>query len=351
MKQSLIKAAVRANGEGQLVFDLQYHGDGPVTLYWTTEPDKNSPERRLLKKVTDSPFTARRPVENRPLYYIAEAGGVRTIFGERTLPVEGMNNFRDLGGYIGDGGRRVKWGRLFRADHFHSVTPKGIEFLRELHIKTIIDYRSEKECNNNPNMNIGAEKTYHLDPDAHTAELAAQFSAEQKVENQALIDSVLKGKAKDEINGSGLQMLAQYRSFVTSDNAIRAFSKMLKVLADGRHAPLVQHCRGGKDRTGIGAMLVLGLLGVSREDIMADYMITKQNRYARNAVKLAEYKLLTDNQGLLDYLMSLVETRAEYLLESLRIIDNSCGGIETYARTVLSITQEEIDNLRNCYLE
>lgn len=351
MTKKIFNAEVKAHGENKLLFNVQYNGNCPLALYWTKEPDKDSSERYLIQENIGSTFLAGRPLNNTPVYYIMEGGADRIVFGERTLPVEGMNNFRDIGGYIGHEGKRVKWGSLFRSGHFHSVTKNGVSFLRELHIKTIVDFRSDKEYKRNPNVNIGEEKTCHLDPDAYTAELAAQFSAEQKDENKALIESVLNGKPRAEINGSGLQMLAQYRDFVTSNNAIGAFSAMIKVLADGNNVPVVQNCRGGKDRTGVGVMLVLGLLGVSRKDIMEDFMITKENRFIRNKVKMSEYKLLTEDLDLIDYLMSLVETREEYLLESFHTIDEMYGGIEPYAKSVLLITQEEIDCMRKLYLE
>ena len=34
---------------------------------------------------------------------------------DRRVPLDGAVNFRDLGGYIGAGGRQVRWGRVFRA--------------------------------------------------------------------------------------------------------------------------------------------------------------------------------------------------------------------------------------------
>jgi protein-tyrosine phosphatase len=50
----------------------------------------------------------------------------------------------------------------------------------------------------------------------------------------------------------------------------------LAVLADPAAYPAVFHCAAGKDRTGLLAAVVLGLLGVSDDDIIADYALSQQ---------------------------------------------------------------------------
>ncbi|MFX3828793.1 tyrosine-protein phosphatase, partial [Streptococcus suis] len=82
---------------------------------------------------------------------------------------------------------------------------------------------------------------------------------------------------------------SQYRTFAEGNESKAAFSKMLTVLANPNSPASVQHCRGGKDRTGYGAMLLLGILGVSKEDLIQDYLITGKNREERNRVKMEGY--------------------------------------------------------------
>ena len=57
----------------------------------------------------------------------------------------------------------------------------------------------------------------------------------------------------------------------------------LFALLEGRRVPVLFHCSCGKDRTGIGAMLILLALGVSRADALADYMLT--NVYRREIIE------------------------------------------------------------------
>ncbi|SQE32165.1 Protein tyrosine/serine phosphatase [Mannheimia haemolytica] len=144
--------------------------------------------------------------------------------------------------------------------------------------------------------------------------------------------------------------MAQYRNFVEKAECQTAFAEMLRLATDPENAPLVQHCRGGKDRTGFGAMLLLGILGVSKADIIADYMLTHYNRLARNEEKMAIYRTFTQDQDVLDYLLSLIDTQPEFIEQSLNTIETQYGTIEQYAQRVLGITAKEIEALRANYL-
>jgi len=169
-----------------------------------------SPEEQSgisLIKTDKSDFTVEiNELDYRPYFLIKTDSGEKYIIAERTLPVDGMNNFRDMGGYKTADGKHVKWGKLYRSDHIYNATDNGIEYLKKLNINTIIDYRSDNEITKYPNEVINNEvKTYCLDPSAHAAELAAQFQSSK--ENEDIIDSKLicqileNGSAKPRFSG------------------------------------------------------------------------------------------------------------------------------------------------------
>lgn len=126
---------------------------------------------------------------------------------------------------------------------------------------------------------------------------------------------------------------------------------MLQIAADPSSTAIVQHCRGGKDRTGFGAMLLLGILGVWKEAIVSDYMLTYTNRIDRNKEKMEGYRKLTDDQDVLNYLYSLIETRPEFIEASITSIEKQYGDICAYAVKELGITEEMIEAMRGLYLE
>lgn len=281
-----------------------------------------------------------------------KAANENIVIGERTLAVEGMNNFRDMGGYQAADGKRVKWGKLFRSDHLYNLTEKGCIYLQKLGIRTIIDYRSPNEISKYPNKVIsGKEKTYYLDPNAHTAELAAQFTSTKDDEDRNLVNKIIEQKQQGKLINRYDIVMEQYRNFVEKPECQVAFSQMLKIVCQADNAPLVQHCRGGKDRTGFGAMLLLGILGVSKSDMLSDYMLTHYNRLERNQQKMVIYRTLTQDQDVLDYLLSLIDTQPEFIEQSINTIERQYGSIEQYAKTVLGITDTEIAILKQLYLE
>ena len=270
---------------------------------------------------------------------------------QRTLAIEGMINFRDMGGYHTKQGQQVRWGRLYRSDHLYNATAKGLEAIKALHIKRIIDYRSPDEISKYPNPILPAETIiYELDPSAHTAELSAQFSSSKSDEDANLIQTLLQKKAREGLENHDEIVLRQYENFVTGHHAKHAFSRMLHITASEAEGPILQHCRGGKDRTGFGAMLLLGVLGVQRDDLIADYMLTESNRRQRNAIKMAGYRELTDDPEVLAYLHAFIDTKPDFIEKSICTIEKNYGSIEEYSIRELGLTDVAIQRLKARYL-
>ncbi len=271
---------------------------------------------------------------------------------QRNIPISGMNNFRDMGGYPTSDGKTVKWGKLYRSDHIFNADEKGLEQLKTLNIHTIIDYRSDDEIEKYPNPVFDANvKTYHLDPDAHAAELAAQFSSSKDNEDENLVKKVTEQKEKGLLTQRDGIVLEQYRNFIHFEKSKKAFSKMLHIAADPNAAAIVQHCRGGKDRTGFGAMLLLGLLGVERKHLIEDYMVTRENRLERNEYKMNIYRTFTSDETVLAYLLSFIDTKPDFIEASIDEIEKSYGSIEKYAIKELNVTENMINLMKQQYLE
>ena len=68
----------------------------------------------------------------------------------RKLPFTGAHNFRDLGGYKTQDGRTVKWGKVYRSDNLHSLTDEDVDYMIRLNIKSVVDFRSDEEREDEP---------------------------------------------------------------------------------------------------------------------------------------------------------------------------------------------------------
>jgi protein-tyrosine phosphatase len=168
---------------------------------------------------------------------------------ERLLDLEGCLNFRDLGGYRTRDGRSVRWGRLFRSDALHHLTPADLRLVRdEIGIRTIVDLRSSIERSREPIPSLAAPpiRVHHI----------PLFDRERPANAPAL--------PLDEI----------YRILLLI--ARDPIARIVRVLAETRD-PALFHCAAGKDRTGLVAAVVLGALGVRDEDIVEDYAATRRS--------------------------------------------------------------------------
>ncbi len=185
----------------------------------------------------------------------------------RFMAVDGVANMRDIGGWKGLGGRRVRYGRAYRSAAFdtgvtfrrgaraqyeylfglapvteeekndfkpseRTITDKGIdELLHDLGIRTDLDLRSPHECYLMESSPLGSHVKWFHCP------------------------------------------LKTYGHFAEAD-AKEAFAKAFRVFLDESNYPIIFHCAGGADRTGAVAFMVNGICGVALDDLRKDWELT-----------------------------------------------------------------------------
>jgi len=253
---------------------------------------------------------------------------------ERLVPLEGGINFRDMGGYETADGRRVKWRHLYRSGTMHRLTPADREHLAERGIRTVIDFRTMSEQTDEPNLwAISSDANYwardHEEVFGNIHEMAARGLA--SVEDAM---RVMEG---------GFRHLPFQQA--------EAYAEMFRRLAAGE-IPLAFHCTAGKDRTGGAAALILAALGVPRETIVADFIMTER------AVDLQKALLRTKPNPKYAHFAKLDEdTRAafggakpSYINAFLESVDEKCGSVENYLSD-LGITRSDIGSIRSSLLD
>ena len=241
----------------------------------------------------------------------------------RSVPLAGASNFRDLGGYAGAGGRRVKWRRIFRADHLAALTAEDRAHLTALGIARAVDFRGEHER---------AVLGYTL-PRVEQHVLTIEPTVVQRA--QQLLQA---GHALTAREAVGL-MQDTYRGFV-GENAPR-FAQLFALLL-ASDVPLVFHCTAGKDRTGFAAALVLLALGVPRDVVMQDYLLT--NTLYRRPEGLA-------GPAPREVLEVLWRVQEDFLNAALDSVDRHPGGFDGYLAGVLDVHDAERLRLEALYLE
>lgn len=224
-----------------------FHGESPEGIDRTRPLGRSSGRRALLEGLASgrAHFFELVPDRGRPL-----------LVGERRIDAEGSANLRDLGGYATEDGRAVRWGRLFRSDNLARLTDAGLAHVRGLGLRTVVDFRTDSEVRRLPNR-------FPEPGEADYLRLPIQHG---EFEPTAVFERIQRGDY-DWI--SEAFMIEGYVDNVERHAAV--WSRFFALVADARRRPLLFHCTGGKDRTGVGAALLLLALGVPVETVIADY--------------------------------------------------------------------------------
>ncbi len=178
---------------------------------------------------------------------------------ERDPGLSGPSNFRDLGGYRTTDGRHVRWRRVFRSDALR-LTEQDVQVLRdEVGLRTTVDLRTGFEYGHQEG---GGNPT-------HVARLAEVGVTRHHL---PMIDETRVARHASDIRPPAakgyLKML---------EKGGPALAELFTLLTDPANHPLVFHCAAGKDRTGVAAALLLGVLGVDDDTIIADYALSQEN--------------------------------------------------------------------------
>lgn len=169
-------------------------------------------------------------------------------------------NFRDLGGYKTKDNKTIKSGLFYRCGALSYLNEQELEELKKLNINGIIDFRTKKECDSNP------------DPIIEGINYIQHSGLETKGGDQ--IDFSPTGMSQIGEDGiKQLQLLTQYYIDIPYDNvALHLFFDEIKK----NNVPILFHCHSGKDRTGVAAMLLLGLLNADKQTIIEDYLLSNE---------------------------------------------------------------------------
>jgi len=172
---------------------------------------------------------------------------------KRRVTLDGPVNFRDLGGYETADGRSVRWGRVFRSDSLHHLTEADGPRLAKIGIATALDFRAHDELDRIGIGRLGGLDIRHV----HVP------TVDQALHTVRHPD----WEPPDSVAEIYLMMMK---------TGARAYNAALRTLAQPGTLPAVYFCMAGKDRTGVFSAVLLGLLGVSDQDIVDDYVLTHE---------------------------------------------------------------------------
>ena len=221
-------------------------------------------------------------------YFQVVTPGGNAILSERRSAVSGATNFRDMGGYKTTDGRYVKWGTLYRSNALSSLTTADLAYVSSIPLVSVVDFRGPTEGTGDI---LPATTTYYRYP---------------------IVLGAWPGYGPF------------YESLVVAPEYIAQLKSMFTLLKNKDNTPLLIHCTAGRDRTGVGAALILLALGVDKETVIADYLLTN--------VYVPEYG----------------DIYRSYLESTLNKINSTYGSIDQFFKDQMGI--ENIETFRDMYL-
>lgn len=239
----------------------------------------------------------------------------------RVLPLSGISNFRDYGGYAAAGGGRVRRGLLWRSGQHVAATDADLDVTGPLGITTVIDLRGKAEREANPCRRPEGFRAAVLHSSGETAGLASHIDA-----GAGVIDAA----------GAGAAMVRLYAEMPYRPMLVPVLSDYFRALA-GRDGASLIHCFAGKDRTGFAVAMAHHVLGVHRDDAMEDYLLTNAATAGRAfpgtaAGDAAKYGALSPGAR-----AALLGVAPEYLESAYATVEASHGSADAYLADVLGV--------------
>ena len=254
-----------------------------------------------------------------------------------------LNNTRDLGGMITADGRRIRPGKLIRSGHLYYADEADCALLADT-VSVIVDFRTARETAEKPDPVFPGVK-YHALP--VLTESSAGITREEGTDRNSMV-SLMR-----EPESAKAHMCRMYRTIGSSPECAARYETFVRILLENREKAVLWHCTAGKDRAGFASVIIEELLGVSRADIYEDYLMT--NVFLREEVDalMGELKQMAGAGDAVseESMRILFSADREYLDALYDAIEETCGGMETYLRDVLHVSDADRAILKERYLQ
>ena len=259
----------------------------------------------------------------------------------RHVVLDGAVNVRDVGGYQSSYGLQVARGLLFRGDALSQLSDLDVERVDRLGLRTVIDFRSPGEV-----LLSGADRlpfgVGFVSLPVGGGDLGAVYELIASGDHERQRRELGDGRAAEfmvEIN----------RGFVTDARQREAFGAALRVVCAAGRLPLLYHCSGGKDRTGWMTAIVLTVLGVPREVVLRDYLLS--NDFHRTGYQKLRFDLV--KTGIVadpELLRPILEQSATYLGAAFEEAERRYSSFGRFVTRGLEVSDAMLGELRRAVL-
>ena len=275
-----------------------------------------------------------------------------SVFAQQFLPVKGIVNARDLGGYDLQKGETLRNSVLIRAAHLAEATDADLSYLSGIPVAKVIDFRKEEEKRGKEDRMIpGAE--YIVLPIDASGNAAGQASEKEKKKlskgkkfdiRKLIVFAAFNDKAK-------VVAREMYPTLLFDPDCQMQFAEFFRQVLSTENGAVLYHCTQGKDRTGIASALLLAALGADRKTIVADFDATNKvyeddvRKYSRRV------KFWGGKEEEIAVVKAFMGCNTENFVKALERVDAEYGSLEAYLEQVLGVTAADREVLRERYLK
>ena len=240
------------------------------------------------------------------------------------IDFEGLPNTRDLGGLPAADGRRVRRGRLLRSGTLYFATAADRRrLLEDYRLRAVVDLRGEDELVEYPDGMELMPAVRYVHADALKGTVAG---ISQNAEARAQLEAA---RMNDDDPARFMEMV--YPHILLGESGIAAYRALVRCVLETTDGAVLWHCHFGRDRCGMGSMLVEVLLGVPTEAVEEDYLAT--NRFNPDPAD------------------ERTDANLRFIRAAVAAVTREFGGVMGYAREALGVTDAEVAELRGRYLE
>ena len=243
----------------------------------------------------------------------------------RRIYVKGVDNFRDIGGYLTSDKKEIEWGMVYRSDCLDSIENTQATLIEQLGIKTVIDLRALNEIEQ-----------------SKIVPLSSQIQVFNTPLYSARLDSYYRRIHDEKVTLDSLRHIVLDMHIEFVENHTESFYQIFEILQNPNVYPVLLSCKSGKMRVGFLTALLLKMLGVDQETIVADYTLSDQ--YCRlPQVSLFGEALSEESQ---EIITAFYSSQPQYMDDIFDYLNTRYGGVFEYLQTRVGLSAHEIAHLR-----
>ena len=304
---------------------------GNVKVYASTDPNHFPDQSPIaVANIAEQRLTLITADPSKRYYY-------KLVFNEkypvtvatRNVNIPNIQNFRDLGGYPSYRNKKqIRWGKLYRSAEINELPDFSYRELKEIGIKTIIDFRSTEEMHN--------KKT--IQPGFHVVHIPLPVKD---------LDQILQGLQNHTVLNDTVYRIAEEGGRALIRNHTREIKQVFDILLQKENYPIVFHGSSGKGRVGIISALILSALDVDDDIILDDYRLS--NKYFNITLfSTFAYTLPAQSQ---EAITTLLSSREDFLTAAKKECERLYGSVDNYLKKAIGLEKEHIKKLQNILLE